>query len=113
MVINRSVFVICRKNASGGPNYYAAHGSMGGVEDAIGYDEKMFARKFLTEDSAQAFIRDELPEWGRSIHHPKEMTPCEIMIDCPELFVALLENDDEKICLALEPPGARMLIWRR
>ncbi len=112
MGVGRSVFVISRNDGCGGANYYAAYGEMGGVEDAIGYDEKTFARKFLTEEDATSFIGNELPAWGRAIHHAEEMELYEIMLRCPILFGALLGNDEEVLRLSLEPPGNRLLIWR-
>ncbi len=112
MGVGRSVFVISRNVERGGVNYYAAHGKMGGVKDAIGYDEKTFARKFLTEEDTASFIGNELPEWGRTIHHAEEMELYEIMHRCPILFSALLGDDEEALRLALEPPGNRLLIWR-
>ncbi len=112
MGVGRSVFVISRNSGCCGMDYYAAHGEMGGVKDAIGYDEKAFARKFLTEEDAISFIGNELPEWGRAIHHAEEMELYEFMLRCPVLFSALLGNDEEALRLALEPPGHRLLIWR-
>lgn len=35
--------------------YYAEHGEMGGVPDAIGYDTPPHAMKFLTCQDAQAY----------------------------------------------------------
>lgn len=108
----KSVFVICRNDVCGDPKYYAAHGEKGGVKDAIGYDDKPCARKFLTEDDAVAFIGSELPVWGRNIHSVEEMVLYEIMLNCPNLFSALLGNNKEALRLALEPPENRLLIWR-
>ncbi len=113
MELISNVFVICRDRSYGDPYFYSKHGYMGGVSAAIGYDEKAFAKKFLTMDDAWSYIRNDLPEWGRTIHHPEELTPYEILLGNPALFAALLEDDAERIRLELELPGNRMLIWRR
>lgn len=36
--------------------YYAEHGEIGGVPDAVGYDEPLHAMKFRTYEEAQAYI---------------------------------------------------------
>ena len=54
--------------------YYAEHGEIGGVPDAVGYDEPLHAMKFRTYEEAQAYIDTQLPEWTRDCHRPAELT---------------------------------------
>lgn len=51
-----------------GDLYYAEHGEMGGLPDAIGYDTLPHARKFRTYEEAQAYIGAQLPAWARACH---------------------------------------------
>ena len=46
--------------------YYAEHGEIGGVPDAVGYDEPLHAMKFRTYEEAQAYIdkQDAHPDGG-------------------------------------------------
>ena len=53
--MERSLYLI--RNVTDGSNlYYAEHGEMGGVPDAIGYDIPPHAMKFRTRDEAQDYI---------------------------------------------------------
>ena len=93
--------------------YYAEHGEMGGVPDAIGYDDSCHARKFYSEEDAARFIQTELPEWGRDLHRPVGLTFADFNVaDGLELRTMLwygieIPND------MLEPTAGRLRIWRR
>ena len=112
------VFVI-RRNNGNDLDYcnYSAHGEIGGVADAIGYDKTAHARKYHTAEEAQKFIDTELPEWGRGYHHPVEVKPWDLLYCATPLQGALQAamwlpgvkiSDD-----LLKPTPGRLLIWRR
>lgn len=67
---NKLLYLIERFDKDTDYRYYAEHGEVGGVPDAIGYDCPAHVRKFRTEDEALRFIHTELPEWGRTLHRP-------------------------------------------
>ena len=70
--MERSLYLI--RNVTDGSNlYYAEHGEMGGVLDAIGYDIPPHAMKFRTRDEAQDYITTKLPEWARDCHKVAEL----------------------------------------
>ena len=86
---------------------------MGGVEDAIGYGELADARKFLTREDAQTYIGNELPEWGRCLHHPEAVFSWDLMFTNAALSAYLNLPDVEIPPALLEPAKGRLLIWRR
>lgn len=91
--------------------YYAEHGEMGGVPDAIGYDIAVHARKFRTEAEAQDFIRTELPEWGRELHRPVIYHAAGYSWEGAGL-AAMLQCGVEIPAEILEPTAGRLRIWR-
>lgn len=110
----RCVFVILRNGGriNSGDNY-SVHGCVGGVEDAIGYGELEDARKFLTREDAQSYIDSELPEWGRSLHHPEPVFPWDLLFTKTPLAAYLRYHDLEIPPALLEPAKGRLLVWRR
>ncbi len=91
--------------------YYAEHGEMGGVPDAIGYDTAAHARKFRTEDDALRYIHTELPEWGKALHKPVGLGFADFNGDVglsATLWYGLEVPDD-----MLMPTTGRLRIWRR
>ena len=92
--------------------YYAEHGEMGGIPDAIGYDQSAHARKFRTEDDALHFHQTQLPPWGREVHRVVGLGPGEFTWDGMGLTALLRENIPipDKM---LEPTPGRLRIWRR
>ena len=92
--------------------FYAEHGEMGGVPDAIGYDSAVHARKFRTEAEAQTYISTLLPEWARGLHQPTALGPMDFLWDASALSVILqygMEIPDK----VLEPTTGRIRLWRR
>lgn len=55
--------------------YYAEHGEIGGVPDAVGYDEPLHAMKFRTYEEAQAYIDTSSRSGPRDCHRPAELPP--------------------------------------
>lgn len=109
-----SVFVILRNGGRISQcDNYSMHGSMGGVEDAIGYGSLMDARKFLNSEAAQAYIDKELPSWGRSLHHPAEVFPWDLTFVQTPLAWYLQHPEVEIPPELLEPSKGRLLIWMR
>lgn len=109
----RTVFVIRRSGCTGGEYCdYAEHGEMGGVPDAIGYDQTAHARKFRTAEAAQSFIDRKLPEWGRDCHHVAAVTAYELFFGAPALSCAMCADLEIRDDL-LEPTDNRLRIWRR
>ena len=53
--------------------YYAEHGEIGGVPDAVGYDEPLHAMKFRTYEEAQAYI-DTSSRRVNSLSHSTELS---------------------------------------
>ena len=108
----RTVFVI-RRNGDTGGDYcdYAEHGEMGGVPDAIGYDQTAHARKFRTAEAAQAFIDHELPKWGRDCHRVAAVTAHDLFFGAPALSCAMYADLEIRDDL-LEPTKNRFRIWR-
>lgn len=92
--------------------YYAEHGEIGGVPDAIGYETPAHAKKFRTEEDALNFIRTELPEWGRELHKPARLCFADFdTADTLQLRTMLwygLEIPDS----LLEPTAGRLRLWR-
>lgn len=92
--------------------YYAEHGEVGGIPDAIGYEAPCHARKFRTKKDAAHFICAELPEWGRELHRPVGLTfagfdefealPLRKMLWCGIEIPADM----------LEPTAGRLRLWR-
>ena len=58
--MNYSLYLI-QNTRDNGELFYAEHGEIGGVSDAIGYDTPQHARKFHTLQEAQDFIDAQLP----------------------------------------------------
>lgn len=111
----KDVFVIRRSDGHGtGCDYYAMHGEKSGVPDAIGYAEMQHASKFRSAEDAQAFIENELPAWGRKLHHPAPIPHFLFMSTSTMSKIAgCLIRDDEIPDELLEPTPGRLLIWRR
>ena len=110
----RTVFAILRNEGRrDGSDYYSTHGTIGGMSDAIGYGTLIDARKFLTESEAQAYIDRDLPEWGRSLHHPAEIFPWDLIFERTPLLAYLHLPELEIPPELLEPHKGRLLIWRR
>lgn len=70
--MERSLYLI-RSLTDGSNLYYAEHGEMGGISDAIGYDIPPHAMKFRTREEAQDYITTKLPEWARDCHKVAEL----------------------------------------
>lgn len=91
--------------------FYAEHGEMGGVPDAIGYDTAAYARKFRTETEAQTYISTRLPEWARRLHQPTALGPTDFLWEASALSAVLrygMEIPDQ----VLEPTAGRLRLWR-
>lgn len=91
--------------------YYAEHGEMGGVPDAIGYESAVHAKKFRTEEEAREFIQTRLPEWGRGLHRVVGLDFTGFFLDGIELS-ALLWFGITVPDKLLEPTPGRLRIWR-
>ena len=92
--------------------FYAEHGEMGGVPDAIGYDSPEHARKFRTREEAQAYIDPQIPEWGRRCHQTVQFEASYFTWNCwgiTSMLHACVPIPDH---LMLPTPG-RLRIWRR
>lgn len=92
--------------------YYAEHGEMGGIPDAIGYECPAHARKFRTKEDAQRFIQTDLPEWGLNLHRPIGFTFADFPLDATLLtnllwFKMPIPED------MLKPTVGRLRLWRR
>lgn len=107
-----SIFAICRKSDHPG-SFYSTHGSVRGVEDAIGYGTLEDAMKFLSCEEAQRYIDYELPGWAKELHHPVEVYCWELTFAAPELAVLLRYGEPEIPPHLLKPTRSRLLIWRR
>ena len=106
------LYLIERINESTDSRYYAEHGEMGGVPDAIGYDCCAHARKFRTEEDARQFLQNNIPEWGRELHKVVGFSSNDFIWDATGLVVMLwhgIEIPDDK----LEPTAGRLRIWLR
>lgn len=111
----KDVFVIRRNDGRDtGCDFYAEHGEKAGVPDAIGYSEMEHARKFRSPEAAQAFIENELPAWGRKLHHPAPIPQFMFMSTGTMSKIAgCLVRDGEIPHEFLEPTPGQLLIWRR
>lgn len=107
---DRSVFVIRSKEDAG---IYSTHGTMGGVEGAVGYGDLKDARKFLSCEDAQEYINHEMPEWARKRHDVMEVPPWELLFAAPELSCLLRHSEEEIPPRLLEPAKGRLLVWLR
>jgi len=108
------VFLIKRISADPYENcFYAEHGEIGGVEDAIGYDSSPHARKFRTEADAQNFIQTQLPEWGRDLHKAVGFGFADFpLLEATEL-TAMLWYGTEIPDRLLAPTAGRIRLWER
>ena len=111
----KDVFVIRRNDGRDtGCDFYATHGEKAGVPDAIGYTEMEHARKFRSAEDAQTFIENELPAWGRKVHHP---APIPRFLFCRTSTMSkiggCLIRGDEIPDELLEPMPSQFLIWMR
>ena len=92
--------------------YYAEHGEIGGVPDAIGNETPAHAKKFRTEEDALNFIRTELPEWGRELHRPARLCFADFdTADALQLRTMLWYGIEIPDSL-LEPTAGRLRLWR-
>lgn len=82
--------------------YYAEHGEIGGVPDAVGYDEPLHAMKFRTYEEAQAYI-DTSSRSGQETAIVRRSLPPRIL---PGLAVEL------RLCSAAAS-RSRTACWRR
>lgn len=107
------VYLIERIDAGTFDNrFYAEHGEVGGVKDAIGYETAMHARKFRTEDEARHFIQNQLPEWGQNSHRAVGYGFADFPMGAVELTSMLwfgIEIPDH----LLEPTAGRLRLWER
>lgn len=92
--------------------FYAEHGEIGGMPDAIGYDQAAHARKFRTEEAAWEYIKTVFPAWGREIHNPVSMNAGDFIWGAIELSIHLRSGLFIPDRL-LEPTAGRLRIWRR
>ncbi len=109
---DNKLYLIERADKDTSYRYYAEHGEIGGVPDAIGYDCPDHARKFRSEKDALRFIQTKLPEWGRGLHRPAGFTFADFSLDAVVLRGLLwhgLPIPDE----VLEPTPGRLRLWRR
>lgn len=91
--------------------YYAEHGEIGGVPDAVGYDEPLHAMKFRTYEEAQAYIDAQLPEWARDCHRPAELTASHFTwLGCG--ITAMLRSGNPIPDRLLAPTPGRLRLWR-
>lgn len=109
---NKTLYLIERFDKDTDYRYYAEHGEVGGVQDAIGYECPAHARKFLTEDEALRFIHTELPEWGRALHRPAALGFADFAWEGLGLG-ALLWHGKPIPDSMLEPTAGRLRLWRR
>ena len=107
---SKSVFVIRSKENDG---IYSTHGTMGGVEDAVGYGDLKDAKKFLSYEEAQAYIDNEIPEWARKRLNIAEVSASELLFVAPELSCLLRHSEEEIPSHLLEPVKGRLLMWLR
>ena len=92
--------------------YYAEHGEIGGVLDAVGYDEPLHAMKFRTYEEAQAYIDAQLPEWAKDCHRPAELTASHFTwLGCG--ITAMLRNRQPIPDRLLAPTPGRLRLWIR
>ncbi len=110
--MSSKIYLIKRDYDSGDYCFYAEHGEMGGVSDAIGYDRAAHARKFRTEDEALEFIHTKIPEWGRTCHRPVVLSASDFIWDAPGLS-ALLWQGKAIPKKMLMPTAGKLRIWRR
>lgn len=110
--MDSKIYLIERTKETMDCRYYAEHGEIGGMPDAIGYETAAHARKFPTEDDALRFIQTELPEWGRALHQPTAINPAGFIFEAPELFT-LLHHGASIPGHLLRPTSGRLRIWRR
>lgn len=101
---------LCEKD--GEYRYYAEHGEMGGIPDAIGYECSAHARKFRSEDEALHFLQTQLPQWGHEVHRVVGLDSDDFTWDGIGLAILLRENIPIPDKL-LEPAPDRLRIWRR
>ena len=95
-----------------GCRYYAEHGEVGGIPDAIGYEIPCHARKFRTKEDAAHFICGELPAWGRELHRPVGFTFADFDgADALQLRTMLWYGIEIPADM-LEPTGGRLWLWR-
>ena len=106
------LYLIERFRTNDDCRYYAEHGELRGVSDAIGYDCFAHARKFRTEEDARQFICTELPAWGRRRHKPVGVGVTDFAWEASGL-AAMLRYGIEIPADMLEPTAGRLRIWRR
>lgn len=105
------LYLIERADKGADFRYYAEHGEMCRVPDAIGYETAVHARKFRTEGEAEKFIQTQLPEWGRGLHRAVGLDFAGFFLDGIELS-ALLWFGITVPDKLLEPTPGRLRIWR-
>ncbi len=109
--MDEKIYLIERTGESLEFRYYAEHGEVGGVQDAIGYDTAAHARKFRTKEEARDFIQTQLPEWGRGLHEVVGLGYADFLWEASALSALLLQGIEipDKV---LEPTAGRLRIWR-
>lgn len=108
--VRKKLYLIERTGDGAEFRYYAEHGEIGGVSDAIGYETDVHAKKFRTEGEAQEFLRTQFPEWGRDLHRV-------VGLDFTGSFEAaglsaLLQFGAAIPDHLLEPTAGRLRAWR-
>lgn len=109
---NKLLYLIERFDKDTDYRYYAEHGEVGGVPDAIGYECPAHARKFRTEDEALRFIHTELPEWGRTLHRSAALDFADFIWDALGLATLLWLGEPIPDSM-LGPTVGRLRLWRR
>jgi hypothetical protein len=87
--VSPSVYVIKHENDYGIYPYYSKHGYFHGENDVVSYTDKKHARVFNTEEEANKFILEELPEWAKDKHIAEEFKGVELLIFRPDLYHGL------------------------
>ena len=104
-----SLYLIKSKQIMDWMCFYAEHGEMCGVPDAVGYDTAVHARKFSSREAAQRYIDNEMPAWARTEHHP---VSCGLWEAGSELAVLISSGAPIPDKLLQATPG-RLRIWLR
>lgn len=110
--MSSEIYLIERSDKDTVYRYYAEHGEIGSVQDAIGYECAAHARKFRTGDETLHYIQTELPQWGRGLHRVASLDFAHFMYDSPVLTHLLWQDmpiPDEM----LTPTAGRLRLWRR
>ena len=96
--------------------YYAEHGEIGGVPDAVGYDEPLHAMKFRTYEEAQAYI-DTSSRSGQETAIVRRSLPPRILpgsaVELYAISFSLSPPSEKPIPdRLLAPTPGRLRLWR-